>query len=499
MKMDAGPTPGTYQVRLNVTNLKSRHEIPDGTWKIIPVLKGKACIPTTFDSARLSQLWEKSRTFLFDGNKQAYVVNFDLSDDDERPELVIRTYYFNRAITEKPTAHGLKAKLKALLLKNGRDKKLLQLWYNFWRVVSPPPGNRILFAAQQRTQLEGNLLCVRDRLHARGLDHRLDIREWCDTKRKSFIVRMKKSMRLAHLMATSDIVLLDDYCQVLDAITPDPKTVVVQLWHAGYGFKAVGFSRFGRYGSPQLTSGHRKYTYAICGSTSLQPVYAEVFGIEQKAILPTGLPRIDTFLDPDNEAAVRAKFTEDYPEFIGKRIVLFAPTFRGRGHNDAHYDYSKIDFAGLYDWCGDDTVVLFRMHPFIKGNPPIPEEYRNRLIDFASYPSTNDLLHVVDVMITDYSSIVYEFSLLNRPMLFFAYDEIEYQSTRGFHGNYRNLAPGKVCNTFNQLLEALTFGDYEFEKVAKYRNRYCDHRDTKSTDRVIDQIILPAVQHSAKH
>lgn len=499
LKVVAGSTPGTYRVKVNVTNLRTRHEIPDGTWKIIPVLNGKGCIPVSFDPSHLSQLYNWSRTFLFDSNKQAYVVNFDLSDDDERPELVVRTYYLTRDIAEKKIEHGLKTKVKVWLLKDERQKKLLQLWYRIWHVVVSPPGNRILFTAQQRTQLEGNLLCVRDRLKSRNLDRYIDTKYWYDIKPQSFFARMKNNFRLARLIAISDIVLLDDYCSLLDSIDPDPTTVIAQLWHAGYGFKAVGFSRFGRYGSPQLDSGHRKYTYAICGAASLQPVYAEVFGIEQKAVLATGLPRIDQFLDPDSTTSTIKNFRDSYPQFINKKIILFAPTFRGRGHGDAHYDYSRIDFASLYDWCGANAVVLIRMHPFIKDSPPIPEEYRSRLVDFADYPSTNDLLHVVDILITDYSSIVYEFSLLNRPMLFFAYDEIEYQATRGFHCNYRKLAPGKICNTFSQLLEALTFEDYEFSKVAQYRDRYIDYKDTGSTDRVINQIILPSIQKSGSH
>ncbi|MCL2736399.1 MAG: CDP-glycerol glycerophosphotransferase family protein [Propionibacteriaceae bacterium] len=488
-------TAGTYRVKINVTNLRERREIPDGTWKLIPMLHGQACLPTAFPADQLSRLRAWSKTFLYDNNTQAYVVNFDLSEDDERPEVVMRTYHLSRTVPPVKVTGGIKTRMKAWWMKNDYDRKLVQFWHDAWRTLTPPPGNRVLLAAQQRTKIDGNLRCVRDQLVARGLGQQLDIQEWCDTNQKGFMVNLKSRLRLAHLMGTSDLVLIDDYCKLLDELNPDPKTVIAQLWHAGYGFKAVGFSRFGMYGSPRLESGHRKYTYTICGSTTLQPIYAEVFGIEQAAVLPTGLPRIDEFLDADRIKGVKESFYRDYPALKGKRIVLFAPTFRGRGHADARYDYSRIDFASLHEWCGPNTVILFRMHPFTKTKPPIPEKYQDKLIDFAAYPSTNDLLHMTDILITDYSSIVYEFSLLNKPMLFFAYDEAEYRATRGFHGNYRKVAPGKVCNTFDELLTSLTFGDFDFEKVAQYRQRYFDYTDTGSTGRVIDRLVLPSLPH----
>ena len=487
LKATAGSSPGTYRLAINVTNLSDRHEIPNGTWKIVPMVKDGFGIPGTFDPGQCSHLDTASRTFLFDGNRQAYIVDLGLSDDDPRPELVVRAYHF---IRDLPRKGRFKQQIRMWIRRNRHGERLVQFWYNLWHLFRSSSKRSILFAAQQRTGLEGNLLCVHDRFLARQLDRQFTVRQWHDTASKRFLARWKGRLQLARLMALSHVILLDDFCRLLDSLTPSSDTVVAQLWHAGYGFKAVGFSRFGRYGSPRLESAHRKYTHAICGSAPLRAIYAEVFGIEESAILATGLPRIDEFLNPERVESVQKDFYEKWPNLKRKRVVLFAPTFRGRGQRDAYYDYSKIDFEGLRRWCGEDGVVLFRMHHFVKEEPPIPHDCRDRLINFSDYPDTNDLLHMVDVLITDYSSIVYEFSLLNRPMLFYAYDEVEYQATRGFHGDYRDLAPGKICNTFAELLDALTTEDFEFEKVTEYRNLYCEYTDTGSTDRVIDQIIL---------
>ncbi|MBW1640528.1 hypothetical protein G3H63_15805 [Microbacterium resistens] len=346
---------------------------------------------------------------------------------------------------------------------------------------------RILFASEMRSGLTGNLLRIRDRLVERGLDRDFDMSY-------SFRTLATATPESTHAVAAevnaADIILIDDYFPLLNKIKLRQDQRLIQVWHAGSGFKSVGYSRFGNYGSPRLTDTHRKYTFAICGSSHLVPVYAEVFGIPESAVIPTGLPRIDSFLDPERIAAVTSAFEADYPEFAGKKKILFAPTFRGEGAKTAFYDYSRLDFQRLYEMCGEDYVFLIRMHPFVTTPAPVPEEFTDRIIDFSHYPDSNDLLHSTDILITDYSSILYEFSLLDRPMLFFAYDRDLYSATRGFHRDYDEMAPGRVCLTFDDLIEAIENQDYEQWRIEEFRRENFDHVDTHSADRVIDQLIL---------
>ncbi|RZI94896.1 MAG: hypothetical protein EOO67_03715 [Microbacterium sp.] len=120
----------------------------------------------------------------------------------------------------------------------------------------------------------------------------------------------------------------------------------------------------------------------------------------------------------------------------------------------------------------------------------IPEQYRDRFFDFTTFPDGLNLLHVTDVLITDYSSIIYEFSLLDRPMLFFAPDKVNYAATRGFHRDYDETAPGRVCETFAEVVDAIRTGEFEQEKVARFREENFDRIDTGAADRVIDWLIL---------
>jgi CDP-ribitol ribitolphosphotransferase len=501
-----------YRIDINVTNFRGRDRVPNGTWRFVPLVDGRPCpaladgaprLPTSADDDLVVGLppaacydlneargfEQHSRVFLFADNHAAYVITFGLSENDERPEFLMRTYLLSRRRMPDPNTPKppLGKRFSRKMLPPARRRKFMNLGYRLSRLIKPPQGNQVLFASERRTDIEGNLARVHERMLERGLGPRYNFRY---SFRIPSTVSGWNTLRAVYLLATSDIVLIDDYFGLLGGLDLSPETKIIQLWHAGSGFKSIGYSRLGACGSPGRVGAHRKYTYAITGSKSLIPVYAEAFGIEESAVVATGLPRIDTFLNKERTQKVAADFFEQYPNLKGKRIILFAPTFRGRGIEDAYYDYSRIDFARLYEMCGETSVVLFRMHYFVTVPVPIPPGHADRLLDFESFPETNDLLHVADVLITDYSSVIYEFSLLNKPMLFYAYDKDTYSAVHGFHCDYDATAPGKVCTTFDELIKALENEDSDMSKLEAFRRENFDYLDTGSADRVIDWLIL---------
>ncbi|WP_152352296.1 CDP-glycerol glycerophosphotransferase family protein [Brachybacterium subflavum] len=483
-----------YEVRINVTRFNGRRQFPDGTWRIIPRVDGRRGKAATYDIASAEAIPDLSRVFMYDANKTGYTISFGFSEAEDPPVLLMRVYQLFRR-GKKPKKPKLPARIKRYpstlrkrLTSRKKKNEALAKFYQYVREHRPAGRKpRILFASEQRPRIGGNLLRIRDRMIERGLDKDF---EFSESFRIPSTSDKRSTLRAVKLLAEADFVFIDDYFAMFDSLKLAKDCTIVQVWHAGSGFKAVGYSRFGNYGSPKLQNAHRRYTYAITGSKHLVPVYAEVFGIEEEAVVPTGLPRIDSFLDPDRTEQVEQDFYREHPDLRGKRLILFAPTFRGRGIKDGYYDFDKIDFQALYDYCGDDSVVLFRMHHFVSKSIPIPPEYSDRLRDFSHFPDGNDLLHNVDLLITDYSSIIYEYSLLERPMLFFAYDKDVYSTTRGFHRDYVDTAPGKVCGTFDELLTAMRDEDYEQWRREKFVRENFDHVDTHSADRVIDWLIL---------
>lgn len=297
-------------------------------------------------------------------------------------------------------------------------------------------------------------------------------------------------LRAVRLIACQDFVFIDDYSPILRAVDYRPETTIVQLWHAGVGFKSVGYCRFGLSESPLPEGSHRKYSYAVTGSESLVDVYSEVFGQPHKNILPLGMARLDGFLDEDVIAEKTESFYSSHPELKGKKLILFCPTFRGSSQKNSFYDYGKLDFKQVYDFCGTEYVWAFKMHPFVKEMPPIPDEFKDRIIDLTEVKNINDLYYVTNIMVTDYSSAYYEYALFKRPVLFYTYDREIYEVTRGVHRSILESAPGKVCDTFDDLMAALRDKDYEIEKTIKFNDENFGEYDGHAADRIINQILL---------
>lgn len=476
---------GSVTIPINVATFHARQGIPDGEWAIVPVFEGSDGRATRVDLPLVDRLADAGRVFMHDGDSAADTVTFALAGDETRPEIRLRAFAFGR---EAGTSRAARARTRLRRAAVGALKSTLAVVYACARATRRRRGTRILFATEQQTRIGGNLAAIRARMLERGLGDRFEIADHAWVARNRDIAgRFAQAARVAR----ADYLVIDDYFPGLDLLRTHPSTRIIQAWHAGVGFKAVGYARFGSAGSAPRETSHRKYTWAIAGSTHLRRTYADVFGIEREAIIPTGLPRIDAFLDAGGRAAALAAFAQAHPEVDGRRLVLFAPTYRGRGSGDAHYDFDRIDFAALHAWCAEaDAVIGFRMHHFVADPVPIPVELTDRLIDLTHYPDGLGLLHSADVLITDYSSIIYEFSLLDRPMLFYAYDRDAYAATRGFQQDYDATAPGKVCLDGAALLGALRDGDFEHEKVTRFRERNFDRIDTGSSDRFIDWFFL---------
>ena len=290
----------------------------------------------------------------------------------------------------------------------------------------------------------------------------------------------------------ADIILLDDFHPMLYKVEFDPDVQIIQVWHASGAFKTVGYSRIGKPGGPSpFSDAHKNYTHAIVSSPHDVPFYAEAFGVPDERVTPTGIPRMDLFFDPAHIAATRELVHEAVPMTRDKKVILFAPTFRGTGPSNAYYDYEQLDLPALYELCEEmDVVCVFKMHPFVLKPLEIPEEYADRFIDATTSREINDFLFIADLVITDYSSLVFEYSTLDRPMLFFAYDLEEYISTRDFYEEFVDFVPGKIVSTFDEMLEAIRTGDFEAEKVRPFAETHLGHLDAGSTDRVIDQLVL---------
>jgi CDP-ribitol ribitolphosphotransferase len=200
----------------------------------------------------------------------------------------------------------------------------------------------------------------------------------------------------------------------------------------------------------------------------------------------TGVSRTDLFYDSEFVESRRQKLYEIMPEAKDKKVILYAPTFRG--HVATAKSPDKIDFERFYQELGDEYVIVCKHHPFVKKPPVIPEELQHFARDLTKDLSIEDLLCSADICISDYSSLVFEYSLFEKPMIFYAYDYDNYCDWRGFYYDYSEFTPGPVVQTEDELLDSIKNIDTQFDKqrVIDFKEKFMGSCDGHATERIIE-------------
>ncbi len=378
-----------------------------------------------------------------------------------------------------------KGKAEPLLSKVNRH--LFRTLFRLFRVC-PVKKHKVFFLSNRRSRMSGNMEFVYRELKKRT-DRLLQISvllKACDMKE----FHPWYFWRAAYHAATAKVILVDDSCNFLDFIDRKRETSLIQLWHACGAFKTFGYSRLGKAeGTSQRDRNHRFYTHAIVSSQEIARFYAEGFGISPSHVEATGIPRTDVFFDKAYRRDRIEKFYKKYPQFQGKQIILFAPTFRGWDKEGAYYPMEQFDIGHFLGQLGEEYVLLLKHHPYIQERHPIPREYQSRVLDMTQEEEINDLLFVTDVLITDYSSVIFEAALLDIPMLFYAYDLEEYIRARDFYYEYEDFVPGRIVASQEELEQVVRKGEFGQEKIPAFKRRFFDHLDGGSAKRVADLVL----------
>ena len=318
----------------------------------------RSCPFTTHRIAYAPQLTERlgdlSRVFRYVNGKYALAASL-IPSMDASDYLIVKLAIDYFVKNRKPQTRRFSLRQM--------EKNLFSLYYKLARKVLRPKDNVVLFFKENGDEPTENLAAVRDRLMERGLDKEFPVIERYRNTfggHQNFFSWIKD----INVIARSRYIFIDDYCPVFNFIDPDDDTVLIQVWHAGVGFKSVGYARFGISGSPDpYQSAHRRYDYALVGNGQLRDIYSEVFGIEQEALLATGMPRLDHFLDDERQTAAEQRLLAKYPWMGDGRVIVFAPTFRGAGQATAYYPYdSYIDYQALWEMCErTNSYFVFEM------------------------------------------------------------------------------------------------------------------------------------------
>ncbi|WP_310604865.1 CDP-glycerol glycerophosphotransferase family protein [Anaerosporobacter sp.] len=296
-------------------------------------------------------------------------------------------------------------------------------------------------------------------------------------------------------MATAGYIFLDNTFLPMAYLRFSSKAKVVQLWHGTGTIKKFG--QDANEGDLKKLENHanRTITHLIVNAEEIREQYAGAFGVEFDKVYATGLPRTDVLFDREKKKVDRANFYNQYPELKHKKLVLYAPTFRD---NEVANPKMELDLDTFINELPEDTVCMIKLHPFVARQyawtKEQEERYKDRVVNLSSYADITTLLFVADVLITDYSSIIYEYCLREKPMIFFAYDlETFERSGRGFYEPYEESVPGMVVRTTEEVVEAIKLnlyeGKYDHERIEWFRDKYYQYFDGKSTERVIKLVM----------
>lgn len=290
-------------------------------------------------------------------------------------------------------------------------------------------------------------------------------------------------------LATARTVLIDNYVAILSVCHFDDDTEVIQLWHAAGAVKKFGMVDPSlTYRTPKALARIRKVYEAmdkiVVGSPFMAQIFARAFQKESNAFLHTGIPRTDFFFDEKAKRETEQKVYAAYPELVGKQVVLYAPTFRD---NELAKQRIPIDFVKIASQLGDDYRLVIKLHPAVEHDlNALRHPY---IINVANKLSVNDLLLVTDFLVSDYSSIPYEFSFLGKPQIFYPYDLAQYQMSRGFWDDYKNVVPGPVVDSDDELIHAILHMDFDLEQVEQFAAKWNCYSDGQTAAKLVDYLL----------
>lgn len=279
-------------------------------------------------------------------------------------------------------------------------------------------------------------------------------------------------------ISTSKVVILDTYCIVASILKHKKDTKIIQIWHALSAVKKFGYQTIGKEaGSDRITAEimcmHKNYDYVLAPSEITAKYYKEAFRVSDKQIKYIGMPRIDYILNKDED--IKNKLYEKYPELKEKINILYVPTFRKKEKIKIDELVEKID-TNKYN-------LIIKMHPLDM------EAYKYKQKEGIIYEksfNTYDLLKVVDKIITDYSSLAMEVSLLNIPLYFYTYDIEEYKNTSGLNFEFNKEEIGMYQTTTVDDLLMKIEQNYDFEILERFRKKYISVDVNNCTERLVN-------------
>lgn len=278
---------------------------------------------------------------------------------------------------------------------------------------------------------------------------------------------------------------------ILDGLYINKKSTIIQTWH-GTPIKTLG-KRANKYYSlkeidKQIKGCFPDNAYVLSGSVFIEEIFKECFNVSKDKFLKFGYPRNDLFKQDYNE---ENKY-KILGEKLNNKIVLYCPTWR----ENEEFKLFPFEDGNLFDLNkfleDNNMVLLIKLHPLHQNRNLINNNFTNiKLIDNKISLDTQELLQVTDILLTDYSSIYFDFILMNKPVIFIPYDYEQYCRGRDFLYSYDENTPGAKVKCFNDLkIELKKANSKYYEKERRFINvKFNEYNKFNSCKQILDFII----------
>lgn len=229
-----------------------------------------------------------------------------------------------------------------------------------------------------------------------------------------------------------------------------------------------------------------KYTYMISPNHFSTEVFQSAFRINRERLIETGYPRSDilsNYTEKDKQDVLKK-----YGLPANKKIILYAPTWRDNQFNTSGYLFElKVDFKMWKEILGQDYIILYKPHYLIINKMKKDKALEDFVYEINADAEISELYIISDILITDYSSVFFDYAILKRPIYFYMQDIAEYQhELRGFYLDIYKDLPGSIYETEKPMLEDITEGVFDYERLDKFNERFNYLEDGKGAKRVVD-------------
>ncbi|MBT2678841.1 CDP-glycerol glycerophosphotransferase family protein [Bacillus sp. ISL-35] len=295
-------------------------------------------------------------------------------------------------------------------------------------------------------------------------------------------------LKSVYHIATSHKIVVDNYFGFFAAINLRQGVETIQLWHATGAIKKFGLQDESvKFRSAKAKDRFKKVYNSldkvIVGSDIMESIFIDAFGLDSSKLLKTGIPRTDFFFDAQKIKESKQRLFGENQALNEKKVILYAPTYRD---NELNQFKLQLDLEQMAKDLGDQFVLVLRLHPAVKNNVDYSAKFPGFVFDYSSpMYEINDLLLIADILISDYSSIPFEFSLMRKPMIFYMYDLDQYKKERGIWTGMIEEFPGPIVKDTHTIVEMIQNNAFDLNMINQYARKWNKYSRGQSSKNLV--------------